>query len=105
MPIYQLRTYHLASPGAMADYLPRWQPHIESLRAFGVETHGFFSVPTDPCAVIALVSYADGTDPDAIIRAYMASDAFKADMAGFDMSQMRQVETLMLRPGYGSPLG
>lgn len=101
---YQLRSYYFTSPSAAADYILRWQPHVDSLKLFNVETHGFFSTPEEPKRVVALVSYPSAADPDAVIRAYMQSEGFQADMAGFDMRQMVNVETLLLIPGDGSPL-
>ncbi|MDE8559363.1 NIPSNAP family containing protein [Pantoea vagans] len=101
---YQLRSYYFTSAAAAANYILRWQPHVNSLKIFDVGTHGFFSVKEEPARVVALVSYPPGADPDAVVRAYMQSEGFRADMAGFDMSQMERVETLLLVPGEGSPL-
>jgi hypothetical protein len=69
-----------------------------------VETHPFFSVPSAPQTVIALVSFDEHVDPEVVAGEYMKSDAFKADMNGFDVAQMEGVETLLLKPGEGSPL-
>ncbi|GAA3827250.1 SDR family NAD(P)-dependent oxidoreductase [Amycolatopsis tucumanensis] len=96
MPKIQLRTYHLSSPEAASDYLPRWEAHVTSLREFGVETLGFAKLPGDPSVVVAVVSYPDGADPEAVIREYMGSEGFAGDMAGFDMRQIEQVETVLL---------
>jgi NAD(P)-dependent dehydrogenase (short-subunit alcohol dehydrogenase family) len=96
MPIYQLRTYHLATPEAVRDYLPRWAAHVASLREFGVTTHTFGEAPESPATVVALVSFDDDADPDAVIRRYVTSDGFAADMAGFDMKQIQRVETTLL---------
>ncbi len=101
---YQLRTYYFTSPKAAADYILHWEPHVDSLKLFNVVTHGFFSTVEDLNRVVALVSYPLGADPDDVIRAYMQSEEFRADMAGFDMQQMERVETLLLKPGQHSPL-
>ncbi|WP_413806298.1 SDR family NAD(P)-dependent oxidoreductase [Streptomyces sp. OE57] len=98
MSIYQMRTYHLASESAVADYLVRWAAHVSTLAEFDVVTHGFSAVPGNPKAVVALVSFQDGVDPDAVIRDYMNSDGFRNDMANFDMSQIERVDTLLLAP-------
>ncbi|MFK4274141.1 SDR family NAD(P)-dependent oxidoreductase, partial [Streptomyces milbemycinicus] len=95
---YQKRTYHLASESAVPDYLERWEAHIATLAEFNVVTHGFSRVPGNPKAVVALVSFQDGDDPRTVIRDYMESEGFRRDMAGFDMSQIERVDTLLLDP-------
>ncbi len=101
---YQLRTYCLKTKEAAADYLPHWELHVRSLKLHGVETHAFFSVPSAPETVIALISFDEHVDPEVVTREYMKSDAFKEDMHGFDVARIEGVETLLLKPGEGSPL-
>ncbi len=104
MRTYQLRTYRLRTEEAAATYLPHWISHVKSLKLFGVETHAFFSVPSVPRNVVALISFGEHADPQVVMQDYMQSDAFKADMAGFDVTQIEGVETLLLTPRDGSPL-
>jgi hypothetical protein len=104
MSTFQLRTYTLKSPEAAEIYRAIWIRHIESLKAFGITTHGVFSVPDDPAKVIALVAYPEGSDPAHEDKRYMASDLFKADMVGFDFSTFGSVETTLLAPESFSPL-
>ena len=101
---FELRTYHLRTEEAAINYLPHWVHHIKSLKLFGVETHAFFSAPAAPQDVVAIISFAENADPEAVTQEYMKSDAFKEDMSGFDMSQIVGVDTLLLVPGTGSPL-
>ncbi len=101
---YQLRTYHLRTEEAAVAYLPHWIQHIKSLKLFGVEAHAFFSAPSSPRDVIALISFDEQADPEGVTQEYMQSDAFKRDMTGFDVAQIEGVETLLLSPGVGSPL-
>ena len=101
---FQLRTYRLRTEEAAIAYLPHWLLHIDSLKLFGVETHAFFSSPSDRRIVLALISFAQGADAQVVTRDYMQSDAFKVDMTGFDVAQIEGVETLLLTPGDGSPL-
>ena len=101
---YQLRTYHLGNKEAAAVYLPHWELHVRSLKLHGVETHAFFSVPSAPGDVVALISFDEHVDPEVVTREYMESDAFKEDMHGFDVAQIKGVDTLYLKPGEGSPL-
>lgn len=104
MRTYQLRTYRLRTEQAAAIYLPHWIAHTKSLKLLGVETHAFFSVPLVPRNVVALISFGENADPESVTQDYMQSDAFKADMAGFDITQIEGVDTLLLTPGDGSPL-
>ena len=104
MRTYQLRTYRFRTEEAAAIYLPHWVLNVRSLKLYGVETHAFFSVPSAPRNVVALISFDEHADPDAVTRAYMESDAFKQDMHGFDVAQIEGVETLLLKLGDGSPL-
>ena len=101
---FELRTYHLCAEEAAVAYLPHWIRHIDSLKLFGVETHAFFSAPSAPRDVVAIISFAEDADPEAVTQDYMQSDSFKEDMTGFDVSQIVSVDTLLLVPGTGSPL-
>lgn len=101
---FQLRTYRLRTEEAAAAYLPHWVLHVKSLKLFGVETHAFFSAPSAPQNVVALISFGEQTDPEVVTREYMQSDAFKQDMSGFDVAQIEGVDTLLLIPGDGSPM-
>jgi len=104
MTTYELRTYTLKSAKAAETYRAIWIKHIESLKAFAITTHGVFSVPSDPTKVVALVAYPEGANPAQLGGHYMASDLFKADMAGFDFSAFASVETTLLAPETFSPL-
>ena len=53
---------------------------------------------------MALVSFEEHVDPEVVTRVYMKNDAFKEGMNGFDVAQIEGVETLVLKPGKGSPL-
>ncbi|AWB07820.1 NIPSNAP domain-containing protein (plasmid) [Azospirillum humicireducens] len=104
--MFQLRTYTLASAEAADRYLSvHWPRHLESLPAFGITVHGVWrSVDPDaPARVLALVSFAPGADIAAVNAAYMQSDAFRADMDGFDVSAIRAVEAQLLATLPGLP--
>ncbi|WP_370677719.1 NIPSNAP family protein [Pleomorphomonas sp. PLEO] len=104
MKTFQLRIYTLKSAQAAEAYRAIWIKHIESLKAFGITTHGVFTVPDAPTKVIALVNYPQGSDPAIESDRYMTSDLFKADMVGFDFSNFVSVETTLLAPEPCSPL-
>ena len=104
--MFQLRTYTLASAEAAERYLSvHWPRHLDSLPAFGITVHGVWrSVDPDaPPRVFALVSFAAGADIAAVNAAYMQSDAFRADMDGFDISTIRGVEAQLLAAMPGLP--
>jgi hypothetical protein len=104
MKTYEMRIYTLKSAEAAMAYREIWIKHIESLKAFGIVTHGVFTMASDPVKVVALVNYPDGADPKAASDRYMASELFKADMAGFDFAWFSSVETTLLTPATFSPL-
>jgi hypothetical protein len=102
----ELRTYTLATRAALDEYASvHWPRHISSLAAFGITTHAIWR-GTDPAEhrLIALVSYADGADPEEVTGRYMASPEFQADMSGFDLSAIRAVESVFVEPTPESPL-
>jgi NIPSNAP len=104
--MYQLRIYTLRTAEALEDYATaHWPRHIHSLRAFGVATHGIWTDHNaDAHRLIALISYPEAADPAAVTAAYMASPEFKADMEGFDISNITNVEEVLLDPTAASPL-
>lgn len=65
---YELRTYHLRTEEAAIAYLPHWVRHVKSLKFFGVETHAFFSAPSAPRDVVAIISFAEHADPEAVTK-------------------------------------
>lgn len=64
----QYSAYHLNTEEAATAYMPHWPLHVTSLRLFGVETHAFFTAPSAPRDVIALISFGEHHDPEAIER-------------------------------------
>ena len=104
--VHQLRTYTLRSAETLHEYATvHWPRHIPSLRSFGVTTHGIWTDhDPDRHRLIALIAYPDGADPAEVTAAYMAGPQFTADMAGFDISNIVDVEELLLDPTAASPL-
>ena len=94
--MFQLRTYTLANQEAAQTYLSiHWKRHLESLPKFGVKVHGVFAVK-DKAQVVALVSYQEGVNISQIDDAYMKSPEFRSDMEGFDIKNMKGVDTILL---------
>jgi hypothetical protein len=82
----------------------RWPRHIRSLRAFGVRTHGLDGprsrrTPTDRPHLLRRKNR-----PAAVAAAFIASPEFKADMAGFIVDNIIDVEEILLDPAAASPL-
>lgn len=104
--MYQLRIYTLRTAEALEDYATEhWPRHIPSLRAFGVTTHGIWTDhDADAHRLFALISYREGANASAVTAAYMAGPEFKADMEGFDVSNIINVEELLIDPTAASPL-
>jgi len=102
----QLRTYTLRSAEALSRYATvHWGRHLSTFATFGVTTHGVWT----ECGgqgnrLVALIGYPPGADPDEITRQIMASPEFAADMAGFDVDDVVDVQTTLLEPTSFSPV-
>lgn len=94
----ELRTYTLADDATADRYAEvHWPRHVESLGRLGIETVGVWRA-VGTASVVAIVEYPDGADPAALTAAFMASDDFRADMAGFEMADIRRVDVVPIRP-------
>jgi hypothetical protein len=108
MSQYQLRVYTLRSPEVLAAYENIWANHIPGLAKHRITTHGVWTVPAAPGSeapqLYALVSYRDADDIQERLEAYLSSPEFRADMEGFDISQIVDVDESVLTPTADSPL-
>ena len=104
--MYQLRIYTLRTRDTLERYATvHWPRHIPSLDAFGVTTHGIWTQhDNDAHRLLALISYPEGANPTEVTTAYVASPGFAADMDGFDVGDIINVEDLLLDPAAASPL-
>jgi len=104
--MHQLRIYTLRTAEALEDYATvHWPRHIPSLKAFGVTTHGIWTDhDTGAHRLVALIAYPEGADPTEVTAAYLAGAEFAADMAGFDIGDIVNVEEILLDPTAASPL-
>jgi hypothetical protein len=102
----QLRTYTLRSPQALHQYATvHWARHLPTFQTFGVTTHGVWTDQSgDANRLVALIGYPAGADPDQLTRHIMASPEFAADMAGFDVDDIIDVQTKLLDPTPFSPI-
>lgn len=104
--MYQIKVYTLRTAEALQKYATtHWPRHITSMPLFGVTVRGFW---TDHQAgahrLIALLSFREGVDPAEFLAAYAASPELAADMRGFDISDILDVEEMLLDPVARSPL-
>jgi hypothetical protein len=104
--MFQLRTYTLRSPEALHQYATvHWARHLPTFETFGVTTHGVWTERGgDANRLVALIGYPVGADPDQLTRQIMASPEFAADMAGFDVEDIVDVQTTLLDPTPFSPI-
>jgi hypothetical protein len=104
--MFQLRIYRLRSPEALRRYADvHWARHLATFAVFGVTTYGVWTDHTDNAnRLVALIGYQPAADPDEITRRVMASPEFAADMAGFDVTDILEVQTTLLDPTASSPI-
>jgi hypothetical protein len=104
--MFQLRTYTLRSPQALHQYATvHWARHLATFETFGVTTHGVWTNRGgDANRLVALIGYPAGADPDGLTRSIMASPEFAADMAGFDVDDIVDVQATLLDPTQFSPI-
>ncbi len=104
--MYRLRVYTLKDSASLAVYRDVYYPrHFGSFAEFGISIHGIWTSPEDDVPrLYVLTSFPADTDPVQIERDYMQSPGFKADMEGFDRSNIVRVETTLLAPTDASPL-
>jgi hypothetical protein len=104
--MFQLRTYTLRSPEALQQYATvHWARHLATFTTFGVTTHGVWTEKSgDAHRLVALIGYPTGADPEQLTRRIMASPQFAADMDGFDVNDIVDVQTVPLDPTSFSPI-
>lgn len=106
--MFQLRIYTLRSPEALRQYATvHWARHLDTFPAFGVTTHGVLTEQDGGATasrLVALVDYPADADPEQLTRRVMASAEFGADMAGFDVDDIIDVESILLDPTPFSPI-
>ena len=104
--MFELRVYTVRSTDALERYAnTHWPRHLSSLANYGITTHGIWTAHDGGLhRLFALVSYEAGADAAQVTAAYMSSNEFASDMAGFDMQDFVSVETVLLDPTATSPL-
>jgi NIPSNAP len=104
--MFQLRIYTLRSAQALERYATvHWARHVPSMATFGVTTHGIWTQRgDDEHRLVALISYPNGADVEALTRDFMTSPEFASDMDGFDPQDIVAVDSMQLQPAPSSPV-
>jgi hypothetical protein len=104
--MFQLRIYTLRSSDALRQYATvHWARHLATFTTFGVTTHGVWIERHDSAnRLVALIGYPPGADPDRLTQHIMTSPQFAADMAGFDVDEIIDVQSVLLDPTAFSPI-
>lgn len=104
--MFQLRIYTLCSPEALQQYATvHWARHLATFATFGVTTHGVWAERSgDANRLVALIAYPPDADPEQLTQHIMTSPEFAADMAGFDVDDIVDVQTTLLDPTSFSPI-
>ncbi|OBH78671.1 NIPSNAP domain-containing protein [Mycobacterium scrofulaceum] len=104
--MFQLRIYTLRSPDVLQQYATvHWARHLATFETFGVTTHGVWTERTGAAnRLVALIRYPPGDDPQQLAQRIMRSPEFAADMAGFDVGDIVDVETKFLEATQFSPI-
>jgi NIPSNAP len=104
--MFQLRIYTLRSPEALRRYATvHWARHLATFETFGVTTHGVWTERSGGAnRLVALIRYPKGADPEQLTQQCMASREFTADMAGFDVNEIVDVQLVPLDPTSFSPI-
>lgn len=97
-----LRIYTLKNQ-AMADlyFNVHWQRHLISLPKYHIQVDNVqleqVNNADKPCRVFAWVHTENDDDMEILNAKYMQSDDFKADMVGFEMTAILNVEEVELK--------
>jgi hypothetical protein len=98
--MFQLRIYTLRSPEVLQQYATvHWARHLATLTTFRVTTHGVWTERAGGAnRLAALIGYPPGADPERLARHIMMSLDFAADMAGFNVDDIVDVQSILLDP-------
>ncbi|WP_326548147.1 NIPSNAP family protein [Mycolicibacterium sp. ND9-15] len=96
--MFQLRIYTLQSREALQRYAAvHWARHATTFETFGITTHSVWTELSGGAhRLVALIRYPPDADPEEISRRIMGTPEFAADMAGFDSSEIIDVESILL---------
>jgi hypothetical protein len=104
--MYQLRKYTLKDRETLDLFRNVVYPrHFVSFAKFGMAIHGIWTAPdpVDPTLYV-LFSFAEQDDPAAVLAEYMKSEYFKADLVGWDNSNILDYTDTFMTSSTASPL-
>jgi hypothetical protein len=104
--VYQLRTYTLKDRESLDFYRNVVYPrHFVSFAKFGMAIHGIWTAanPLD-LTLYVLFSFPEQDDPDMVMAEYVKSEDFKADLVGWDSSNILDYTDAFMTPSAASPL-
>jgi hypothetical protein len=104
--MYQLRKYTLKYRESLDFYRNVVYPrHFVSFAKFGMAIHGIWTA-SDPVdlTLYVLFSFAEQDDPTAILAQYVQSEDFKADLVGWDSSNILDYTDTFMTSSTASPL-
>ena len=95
----QIRIYTLKNRKAAEIYFyTHWPRHLISLPKFGVYVNDVYLGENEQAhQVIAVGTYQEGSDLHNVNQLYLASEEFRADMEGFNMSDIIRVEEISIK--------
>lgn len=98
--MFELRIYTLRSRDALQRYATvHWARHVDTFESFGITTHGVWIDGSENAhRLVALIHYPAGADIERLTHEVMASTGFARDMAGFDVAEILDVESVLLEP-------
>jgi hypothetical protein len=98
--MFQLRIYTLRSAEALERYATvHWARHLATFGSYGIATHGVWKERSGSAhRLVALIRYPSDADPGQLTRHIMAAPDFAADMAGFDVDEIVDVQSMLLDP-------
>ena len=104
--MFQLRIYTLRSPEALQRYATvHWARHLPTFTTFGITTHSVWTERSGgDNRLVALIRYPAGADPEQLTLHIMSSPEFAADMAGFNVADIVDVQSIPLDPTSFSPI-
>ncbi|CAM2745495.1 NIPSNAP domain-containing protein [Mycobacterium intermedium] len=104
--MFQLRIYTLRSSEALQRYATvHWARHLATFEEFGVTTHGVWTERgAGANRLVTMIGYPPGAEPERVARDVMNSPQFAADMAGFDVGEIIDVQTIFLEPTSFTPI-
>jgi hypothetical protein len=104
--MYQLRRYVLKDRESLDFYRNVVYPrHFVSFAKFGMAIHGLWTAanPLD-LTLYVLFSFPEQDDPDMVMAEYVKSEDFKADIVGWDASNILDYTDTFMTPSTASPL-